>query len=213
MNTASPKKYNTMVEDVNKNKSPTEGNLENEDATNVQKSIEKKIAEDERSLQGEVLSGELSKDRTHMSEHRTRMSEHRTGLSEHRTRMSERRTGMSVTRTGLSYQRTALSYERTLMSWVRTATSLITFGFTIYKFFEEVQKDNPEPRILTPRLVGLLMISFGFLSLLLAQIQHQIAYRKLKKDYPQIQRSLTSVLGALVLLFGLLLFFAALFRQ
>lgn len=202
-----------MVEDENKGKSTAEGNLENEDTTNVQKGIEKKIAEDEQRLEGEVLSGELSKDRTHMSEHRTRMSEHRTGLSEHRTQLSERRTGMSTTRTGLSFQRTALSYERTLMSWVRTSTSLITFGFTIYKFFEEVQKEKPEPRFFTPRLVGILMISFGLLSLLLAQIQHQMAYKKLKQDYPQIQRSLTSVLGALILLFGLLLFFAALFRQ
>ena len=30
--------------------------------------------------------------------------------------------------------RTRLAYERTLMAWVRTATSLISFGFTIYKF-------------------------------------------------------------------------------
>ena len=38
--------------------------------------------------------------------------------------------------TRLSYERTMLSHDRTLMSWVRTATSLITFGFTIYKFFQ-----------------------------------------------------------------------------
>lgn len=195
-----------MVEDVNENKSAEENNLENEKVTNVQKSIEEKISEDEGRLQGETLSGELSKDRTHMSEHRTRMSEHRTQLS-------ERRTGMSGKRTGLSYQRTALSYERTLMSWVRTATSLITFGFTIYKFFEEMQKGSAEHRLLTPRRVGLLMISFGLLSLLFAQIQHHIAYTKLKADYPQIQKSLSSVLGILILLFGLLLFLAALFRQ
>jgi uncharacterized membrane protein YidH (DUF202 family) len=34
------------------------------------------------------------------------------------------------------FERTLFSHERTLMSWVRTATSLITFGFTIYKFFQ-----------------------------------------------------------------------------
>ena len=42
--------------------------------------------------------------------------------------------------TKLAYDRTRLAYERTLMAWVRTGTSLITFGFTIYKFFEEFQK-------------------------------------------------------------------------
>ena len=35
----------------------------------------------------------------------------------------------------LALDRTRLAYERTLMAWVRTATSLISFGFTIYKFF------------------------------------------------------------------------------
>ena len=38
--------------------------------------------------------------------------------------------------TRLAVDRTRLAYERTLMAWVRTATSLISFGFTIYKFFE-----------------------------------------------------------------------------
>ena len=38
--------------------------------------------------------------------------------------------------TRLAVERTRLAYERTLMAWVRTGTSLISFGFTIYKFFE-----------------------------------------------------------------------------
>ncbi len=38
--------------------------------------------------------------------------------------------------TRLSYERTFLAHERTLMAWVRTSSSLITFGFSIYKFFE-----------------------------------------------------------------------------
>lgn len=202
-----------MAEEKNNNDRNRESNLEDEKTTNIQKGIEEKIAKDEENLEGEQLSGALSKHRTHMSEHRTRMSEHRTGLSEHRTELSEKRTGLSDERTVLSYQRTALSYERTLMSWVRTATSLITFGFTIYKFFEEVQKENPQPRLITPRMVGLLMISFGFIGLLFAQVQHHMAYKQLRERYPDIQKSLSSVLGALILGFGLLLFFATLFRQ
>jgi putative membrane protein len=35
----------------------------------------------------------------------------------------------------LALDRTRLAYERTLMAWIRTAASLISFGFTIYKFF------------------------------------------------------------------------------
>jgi putative membrane protein len=172
--------------------------LENEDTTSIQREIEKKVAEDEQ-LQGEVLSGELSKDRTHMSEHRTRMSEYRTDLSGERTDMS--------------LERTMLSYERTLMSWIRTSMSMITFGFTIYKAFEEAVLGNPSGRVLTPRIVGMIMISMGLLALLLAQIQHRKAVKKLKKLYPEIEKSLSSVLSILILVFGLVLFFGALLRQ
>lgn len=200
-----------MEEDQNKKKPGTD-DLENEKLTGIQKKIEDKVAEDE-AKGGEALSSELSKDRTHMSEHRTRMSEHRTGLSEHRTDLSEHRTELSDTRTDLSYQRTALSYERTLMSWIRTAISLISFGFTIYKVFQELYKEDTHPRLLSPRKVGMLMILFGFIGLLFAQIQHNIAYKRLKAEYPQIQQSLSSVLSVLILLFGLILFLAALFRQ
>ncbi|MCU7552308.1 DUF202 domain-containing protein [Chitinophagaceae bacterium LB-8] len=135
-------------------------------------------------------------------------------MSEYRTELSEKKAQLPDANTKLAYQRTALAYERTLMAWIRTATSLISFGFTIYKFFEELRKEGPHPpRIITPRIVGLVMISFGLVGLLFAQIQHQEAYKKLKVEYPQIQKSLSSVLGALILVFGLLLFLATLFRQ
>ena len=59
----------------------------------------------------------------------------------------------------------------------------------------------------------MIMIAFGLLSLLLAQIQHQIAVNKLRRSYPHVQRSISSVLAVLVLAFGLALFLAAAFRQ
>lgn len=49
---------------------------------------------------------------------------------------------LSSNRTSLSFERTRMSADRTLMSIVRTALSLISFGFTIYKVFEEM-KQNP----------------------------------------------------------------------
>jgi|SRR5688572_849461 len=114
----------------------------------------------------------------------------------------------------LAFQRTVLAYERTLMAWVRTAISMISFGFTIYKFFEETsKKQGGQNHVLTPRIVGMLMIGFGLLSLILAQIQHQVAIRKLKHSYPAIQKSLSSVIGVLVLVLGLVLFLGALYRQ
>ncbi|HEX6182137.1 MAG TPA: DUF202 domain-containing protein [Chitinophagaceae bacterium] len=120
----------------------------------------------------------------------------------------------TLSSTDLAFERTALAYERTLMAWVRTAVSMISFGFTIYKFFEELNKgDELHKRIFTPRIVGMIMILFGLLSLLLAQLQHNTAVRKLRRDYPATQKSISSILSYLVLVFGLALFLGALFKQ
>ena len=123
-------------------------------------------------------------------------------------------TNMTLSNNDLAFERTMLAHERTLMAWIRTAVSMISFGFTIYKFFQELSK-TPEGQhqLFTPRIVGMIMILFGLLSLLLAQVQHQIAIRKLKQYYPATQRSVSSVLSVLVLMFGLALFLGALLKQ
>ena len=119
-----------------------------------------------------------------------------------------------LTNTDLAFERTMLAHERTLMAWVRTAVSLISFGFTLYKFFQEWRKtEQPVQSIFTPRIVGMIMILFGLLGLLFAEIQHRTAVRRLKRDYPKVQKSISSVLAILILMFGLALFLAALFRQ
>jgi len=120
----------------------------------------------------------------------------------------------TLSNSDLAFERTVLAYERTLMAWIRTAMSLISFGFTIYKFFQEWRKtEQPVQSIFTPRIVGMIMILFGLIGLLFASLQHYTAIKKLKKDYPNVQRSLSSVLAVLILMFGLTLFLAALFRQ
>jgi len=124
------------------------------------------------------------------------------------------KTNMTLSSNDLAFERTMLAHERTLMAWIRTAVSMISFGFTIYKFFQELSK-TPEGQhpLFTPRIVGMTMILFGLLSLLLAQVQHQIAVKKLKQYYPGTQRSVSSILSVLVLMFGLALFLGALLRQ
>ena len=119
-----------------------------------------------------------------------------------------------LSNTDLAFERTMLAYERTLMAWIRTGVSLISFGFTLYKFFEEWRKtEQPVQSLFTPRIVGMIMILFGLLGLLFAEIQHYRAVKRLKIDYPKAQRSLSSVLAILILVFGLALFLGALFRQ
>jgi putative membrane protein len=126
----------------------------------------------------------------------------------------EKKPVAQLSNTDLAFERTLLAYERTLMAWVRTAISMISFGFTIYKFFQELSRSqDAEKRLFTPRIVGMVMIVFGLLSLALAQLQHKVALKKIRLNYPGAQSSLSSVIVTFVLLFGLALFLAVLFRQ
>jgi putative membrane protein len=62
-----------------------------------------------------------------------------------------------------------------MMAWIRTATSLISFGFTIYKFFElDLRRPASGTRIsaIGPREFALMIISTGLVALILAGIQH-----------------------------------------
>ena len=70
-----------------------------------------------------------------------------------------------------------------------------------------------EKQLMSPRVVGMIMIAFGLLALLLAHLQQQTAVNKLKKNYPGVQKSSSSLISLLVLVFGLFLFLEALFRQ
>ena len=119
----------------------------------------------------------------------------------------------ALSNTDLAFERTLLAENRTLMAWIRTAISMISFGFTIYKFFQEARKSGDVHRLLTPRLVGMLMIAFGLLALLWGLAEHKAIVKKLRKSYPDLVQSNTSLLAVLVLLFGLMLFLGALFRQ
>lgn len=51
-------------------------------------------------------------------------------------------TELASQRTALSLERTLMSADRTQMSVLRTSLSLIGFGFTIYKFFQEMGKSR-----------------------------------------------------------------------
>ena len=118
--------------------------------------------------------------------------------------------------TQLAVDRTRLAHERTLMAWIRTATSLITFGFTIYKFFQiELSRGGASrsDRLVGPTAFALLMIIIGLVSLLLATLEHRRDLNALNAEYPGGRRSLARVLAALISVLGLLALFLVLFRQ
>src|SRR5689334_20870452 len=86
----------------------------------------------------------------------------------------------------LALDRSQLAAERTLMAWVRTALSMISFGFTIYKFLQVLQEDSKVSmlRPQTPRNVGLTLIGIGTLSLVVACLQHRKYIAKLNRLNP-----------------------------
>jgi len=84
---------------------------------------------------------------------------------------------LSSRRTGMSFQRTRMSAERTLMSVVRTSLSMISFGFTIYAFFGQLQKDNLLRRENAPRNFGVTLICLG-VGILAAGIAYHIAFMR-----------------------------------
>ena len=118
-----------------------------------------------------------------------------------------------VSSSALAAERTYLANERTMMAWVRTATSLITFGFTIYKFFQITMEGKlNQGRLIGPRGFGLMMIAMGLISLVLATVQNRRSNRKLRANYPEPRLSLATMLGAMMALLGIMAMIAVLLR-
>ena len=116
--------------------------------------------------------------------------------------------------TDLAVDRTRLAHERTLMAWVRTATSLITFGFTIHKFFEFLhEKNEGHDRLLGPREFALIMIGIGLTVLFLATLQQFREMRTLRRNYAEVPSSLATVVAAFISSLGILAFLTVLLRQ
>jgi putative membrane protein len=101
------------------------------------------------------------------------------------------------------------------MAWVRTSTSLISFGFTIYKFFQYLQEQNAvrTDRWLGPRQYAFFMISIGITALIFATAQHRRDMKALRAEHPEIPYSLATVLAGLMSLLGILALLAVIFRQ
>jgi len=114
--------------------------------------------------------------------------------------------------TRLAFERTRASYERTMMSWTRSSTSLITFGFTIYKYFQLEGLQSREHQLIGPREFALTLVIIGLGSLVLATIEHRQNIRRLAEDYPGNPRSLAVIVAAAVAILGIVAFVAMVTR-
>jgi putative membrane protein len=112
----------------------------------------------------------------------------------------------------MALDRTRLAYGRTQMAWVRTATSLISFRFTIFKFFEYLKDQRaPAPeRWFGPREFALLMIVTGLAALLLSSIDHRRHMQALRSQYGSVPYSLAALMSILIAILGLFGLFSVL---
>jgi putative membrane protein len=120
------------------------------------------------------------------------------------------------TGTKLAVDRTRLAYERTMMAWLRTATSLISFGFTIQKFFQiENQGSPPSHGFLRAGNFGRLMVLAGLVVLVLSTLDHRREIATLKKQYPTIliKRSMATWLSAVIATLGILAMISVMIRS
>lgn len=113
----------------------------------------------------------------------------------------------------LAVERTYLAHERNLMAWTRTATSLITFGFTVFKFFEYLHTSGQtvhSAQVFGARTFGLTMIGIGVSLLTLATIQHWWEMKRLRPaDFGYAPFPFALVLAGMIAGLGILGFVAA----
>ncbi len=115
--------------------------------------------------------------------------------------------------TELALERTRLANERTMMAWIRTSVSLISFGFSIYKFFDLFREGHSASTgVIGPRRFAIAMIGAGLFALAVAVGQHWWEARVLHK--PGVGRnSLATVLAGMVAVMGVLSMIAVVLKE
>lgn len=83
----------------------------------------------------------------------------------------------------LGIMRTSMAADRTLMAWIRTALSLLSFGFTIYKVLQEVEKTVQLPNDHSPRNVGVLLAVAGTAAMVMGTVEHWQIMHDLHADH------------------------------
>ena len=109
--------------------------------------------------------------------------------------------------TRLAMERTRLGSERTLMAWVRTSLSMISFGFTIYKFLQDMLKlETAKMSDRGPRNFGLALVGLGTVALMVASIQYWRRIRKLREQASGRMFPLALFVAIAISILGVLVF-------
>jgi putative membrane protein len=76
--------------------------------------------------------------------------------------------------------RTIMAADRTLMAWVRMSLSMLSFGFTIYKFLEGVDQSKlTHPS--SPQHVGMFLAALGTAAMVFGTISYWVTLRDLQR--------------------------------
>lgn len=119
--------------------------------------------------------------------------------------------------TDMAVDRTVMAADRSLMAWVRTALSLISFGFTIYKFLDYSREQliatgKDLHGISSPKIVGLYMIGMGILSLVFGMLENINTIKEYRGRYSLRRRRYALFMAGMVTLFGLIIFLGIIFQ-
>ena len=116
----------------------------------------------------------------------------------------------------MALSRTRLASERTMMAFLRTALSMISFGFTIFKFLQYVREaggENSVVRAHGPRNMGLALIGLGIFVLAVGGWQHWHFLRQLRAEAEhKLPWSVTLTASVLLGLLGVVAFISLLVR-
>ena len=110
--------------------------------------------------------------------------------------------------------RTILAADRTLMAWIRTTLSMISFGFTIYKFLQAMFESGKSALVASPGRTRGTSVSRSFpwacWALAIACLQY---WREMKRFNPgRTPFSLALAVAGFVALFGILALMNMLFH-
>ena len=119
--------------------------------------------------------------------------------------------------TDMAVERTMMAADRSLMAWVRTGLSLISFGFTIYKFLEYQREQllatgKTLAGFSSPKVIGLLMIGIGILSLILGTVENVVTIRGLRMRYDIKRPRYSLFISGIITILGTVLFIGIIFK-
>jgi putative membrane protein len=77
--------------------------------------------------------------------------------------------------------RTIMAADRTLMAWIRTSLSMLSFGFTIYKFLDALAEQGQLAASRSPQRVGLALCAMAAIAILLGTSGYWVTLNDIKR--------------------------------